>query len=176
MPHLNYMRRQTGHRRGNSTLEMTLVGIPMIFLLISIFEIARGMWVYHTLSYALKEGTRFAIVHGQNCTNAGNSCQVHVSDIAQVIQDAGVGLDPGLLQVQMQSLTDDTTLQTLTTLKSRTTIAFPTGAGGSIQAPLTFTATYPFQSAIAMFWPGGGKGMQFGTFTLPASSQERIQF
>lgn len=169
------MKQKRTRARGNSTIEMTLVGIPMIFVLISVVEMARGMWIYHTLAYALKEGTRFAIVHGQNCANVPNACQVTVGDIAQVIQNAGIGLDPSLLQVQMQSITDNKGPSPLATLRNDGS-NFPTGSGATIQAPITFTAQYPFQSAISMFWPGGGKGMQFGTFNLPASSQERIQF
>ena len=34
---------------GQSLVEFTLVGIPLIFVLISVFEISRGMWMYHTL-------------------------------------------------------------------------------------------------------------------------------
>jgi Flp pilus assembly protein TadG len=50
--------RNPKERGGTSLVEFTLVGIPMIFLLISTFEVARGMWEYHTLAYAVKEGTR----------------------------------------------------------------------------------------------------------------------
>jgi Flp pilus assembly protein TadG len=60
-------------RRGSSTLEFTLVGIPIIFVLISTFEMARGMWNYHTIAYAVKEGTRFASVHGIDCSTAPNT-------------------------------------------------------------------------------------------------------
>lgn len=172
------MTRGNQSRRGTATVEMTLVGIPLIFVLISTMEMARGMWIYHTLAYGLKEGTRFAIVHGQNCDAAvipGNSCLKTVANVATVIQNASIGLDPGQLQVRMQSLTDDTGMVTLTTLLSNTS-RFPSGAGASMQSPLTFTAQYPFQSAIAMFWPGAGKGMNFTTVTFPASTQEKIQF
>ena len=40
-------------------VEMTMVGIPLIFMLLAIFEMSRGMWMYHTLSYAVKNGVRF---------------------------------------------------------------------------------------------------------------------
>lgn len=63
-----------GRRGGNAMIEFVLVGIPLIFVLISIFEMARGMWLYHTLAYSVKEGVRYTIVHGQNCATAPNSC------------------------------------------------------------------------------------------------------
>ena len=63
------MRGIRNHRRGGSSLiEFTLVGIPLIFVLLSTFEMARGMWLYHTLAYAARQGTRYAIVHGVNCS------------------------------------------------------------------------------------------------------------
>jgi Flp pilus assembly protein TadG len=44
---VNSRRKRT--RRGSSILEFVLVGIPIIFVLISLFEISRGMWTYHTM-------------------------------------------------------------------------------------------------------------------------------
>src|SRR6266849_3318008 len=96
---------------GSATLEMTLVGIPMIFVLISIIEVSRGMWIYHTLSYAVREGTRYTIVHGVNCKTSPNNCAVTVGQIATVIQNAAVGLyDSNNFMVEMKSTTDDTGL------------------------------------------------------------------
>jgi len=169
--------RNHSKRRGNATIEMTLVGIPLVFVLISTFEMARGMWIYHTLAYAIKEGTRFTIVHGQDCGIAPNNCLVTVGQIAAVIQNAGVGLDPEQLKVEMRSMNpaDDTGLQTVKDLAGRADI-FPTGAGAQIRSPITFTTQYPFQSAISMFWPGAGPGTGFMTVTFPASSRENMQF
>ena len=169
-------------RLGSATLEMTLVGIPMIFVLISTIEVARGMWTYHTLAYAIREGTRYTIVHGSDCKVAPNNCAVTIGQIATVINNSAVGLDAGQMKVRLQSLTDDTGVDAnglpSTTLSSAlgNTAQFPSTGGDAIQAPITFTATYPFQSAIAMFWPGTGSGVNFMSVTFPASSQERIQF
>lgn len=174
-------------------LEMTLVGIPLMFVLISTVEMARGMWIYHTLAYAVREGTRYTIVHGVNCGITGNNCQgsatngrIAVKDIASVIQNAAVGLyqygsptdtcpSTTVLCIRMQSLTDDTgwiTMNSALTNANR----FPTDGGDAISAPITITVTYPFQSAIAMFWPGAGPGMNFTNVTFPASSRENVQF
>jgi hypothetical protein len=166
----------TGNRRnGSATLEMTLVGIPLIFVLISTVEMARGMWIYHTLAYALREGTRYTIVHGVDCLTPPNHCAVTVHDIASVIQKAGVGLyDTEHFQIEMKSLSDDVSSTLTSALASRA--RFPSTGGDAIGAPITFRATYPFQSVIAMFWPGAGPGINFTSVTFPASSQENIQF
>ena len=90
-------------------MEFTFVGIPIIFVLISIFEVSRGMWIYHTLAYSVKVGVRYASVHGINCIGSTvnstlqnpNDCAVNMGacptlqgTIAYVIRQAAVGLDP----------------------------------------------------------------------------------
>ncbi len=168
---------------GNAVIEFTFIGIPLMFVLISVFEMARGMWVYHTLAYAIKEGTRFAIVHGHNCAIDPHDCAVRVSDIAARIKDAGVGLDPAVLKLRFTSVTraipEDTLENYLANNAYWPTYAkgvTPADTGGTPGNNLTITGTYVFQSAIAMFWPGAGPGTVFGSFNLPASSTERIQF
>src|SRR5580765_336316 len=77
-------------QRGATTIEMTFVGIPIIFILISVFEISRGMWMYNTAATAVREGLRFASVHGVNCVHLApgipNSCEVTANDIVKVIR------------------------------------------------------------------------------------------
>ena len=75
-------------RRGSTILEFVLVGIPMIFIFISVFEISRGMWIYHTLAYSIREGVRYTTVHGKGCASP-NTCQVTIAQITGVIQSAG---------------------------------------------------------------------------------------
>ena len=44
--------------RGATILEFSLVGIGLIFVILSFFEVSRGMWTYQTLAYAVREGER----------------------------------------------------------------------------------------------------------------------
>src|SRR5438309_7053681 len=90
-------RRKRIRCRGNSLLEFTLVGIPLICILIATFEMSRGMWNYQSLAYAVKGGTRYAVVHGQDCGQPPNTCTVTISNIAGVIRSAGVGLPADLV-------------------------------------------------------------------------------
>lgn len=171
---------------GNTLIEFTLVGIPLIFILISIFEIARGMWIYHTLAYAAKEGTRFAIVRGNDCSINGNTCQsgssgvISVADAANAIKYSAMGLDPSQLQVRFVSSTQTIAYQTLQSALNDTTDFWPSSAagdvGGNPGSDVEVDLKYPFTSAIALFWPGAGPGQVWGTFTLPATSKEQIQF
>lgn len=177
------MNRFRKRRRGNTTIEFTLVGLPLVFVLISIFEISRGMWVYHTMAYALKEGTRYAVVHGQDCTAplasgcmSSNCCQVTIAQVAQVIRDAGVGLDPS--QLTLTFITGSNQAGVSYTLHDalNTTTVWPPYPDNQPGLPIAINGIIPFNSAIAMFWPGAGKGMTFGRVWFPASSQETMQF
>jgi hypothetical protein len=187
--------RQLNSRSGSTLLEFTLVGIPLVFILISIFEVSRGMWIYTTLAHAVKEGNRFAIVHGNNCTNFPNSCGKRISDIALVIRDAGAGLVPtDVVNLEFRSSTRQIPPNSATPLDLNTCIVSPGTApcndfwpgfgpgvtpkdvGANQFAHIEIRAQYRFRSAIALFWPGAGSGMVFPTFLLPASSRERIQY
>jgi Flp pilus assembly protein TadG len=161
--------------QGNATIEMTLVGLPIIFILISIFEIARGMWAYDTLAYSVREATRYAIVHGQNCSVSPNSCAITVGNITSRLSDAGVGLPSDQLNVTLQSLTDNITCNPISTCLTSNTV-FPSSGGNGVGNPITVSATYRFTSAISMFWPGAGRPLSFAAVNLPASSTDYIQF
>src|SRR5262249_38335847 len=93
----NKQRTRTRGNSGNSFLEFTLVGIPLIFILIGTFEMSRGMWSYHTLAYAVKSGVRYSVVHGQTCSRSPNACTTTISEIASKIRSAGVGLPSDLV-------------------------------------------------------------------------------
>jgi hypothetical protein len=163
-------------------LEFTFVGIPIIFVLISIFEISRGMWVYHTMAHAVKEGLRYTVVHGRGCEVAPNSCAVTVGDIARRIRADGIGLLPEELNLTLTAEPNSplsvVDCQPLTNCLSGATAAqqWPQYPSNQPGMDLTFSATYPFRSAISLFWPGKNRGVNFGVFTFPARSTEVIQF
>lgn len=159
----------------------------MMFLLISIFEISRGMWMYHTLAHAVKEGTRFAIVHGNNCNIFPNSCASTIRDIATRINWAGTGIVPSEMEnVRFESTTRTIVCPTLAgcldagalgdTCWPAACPGQPADAGGNRGAQIQISAEFMFHSAIAMFWPGAGGGMNYPAFRLPALSSESIQY
>jgi Flp pilus assembly protein TadG len=176
-------------KKGSAMVEFTLVGIPLIFILISIFEISRGMWIYETVAYTVREGARFAAVHGSDCGTAqvNNVCSQTIGNIAKVIsnQGAGIGLDSGALNVTIKTGLPFTNLATTPSYTSGATLmknlltnntVFSNQAGTTPGNDVEVSATYPFQSALVMFWPGA-KGIQrFGVVNFAASSRERIEF
>jgi Flp pilus assembly protein TadG len=167
-------RRRSGEYGGSTLLEFTLIGIPMMFILLSTFEVARGMWLYHTLAYAVKNGTRYAIVHGSDCSTSPNSCSVTLGQIAGQIGSTGIGLDPNVLNL---TFTPNTGAATTCLLKDclKNSTTWPPSTANSPGMYVTISATYVFHSALAMFWPGS-KATNFATTMFPASSKDIIQF
>ena len=155
-------------------LEFTLVGIPLVFALVSIAEMSRGMWTYATLAYSVKDGVRFAAVKGINCSIAPNACTATVAQVANRIKQSGVGLIPRDLNLTFDAPGGNVVCTLPQCLNNQT--PWPASRGNLAGMSIHISATYPFRSAIAMFWPGTGRGLQFGTFNLPASAQESIQF
>ena len=172
-------------------VEMTLIGIPIIFTLISIFEMSRGMWIYSTISYAAREATHYVAVHGgPDCRTLPNNCGIAQVDLYNAINFANTGLTPSKTTILFISTADNFTC-TVDKLKTGACGSAPSGncdtagstagcipsSGGDTNGfPVTITLTYPFNSAIGMFWPGAGRGFIFGRVNLPATSQAQILF
>ena len=156
-------------------IEFTLVGIPMIFLLISIFEVSRAMWNYHTLAFAIREGTRYAAVHGSGCsTDPRNSCQATVAQVARRVQDAGIGLDAAQLDLTFTS--SGNTIKCKLNACLATATNWPETPKNTPGSTIAINGSLPFESALAMFWPGAGNGITLPTVYLTAGSADIIQF
>lgn len=190
---------RSSSRRGATTIEMTLVGIPLIFVLISVFELSRGMWMYNTAATAAREGLRFASVHGVNCVHVPpgipNACEVTANDIVKVIR-SGVG--NAILNSQSVSNNYGPTGAGAAGLPEATTIVRLTSSSGFIECTLdgqtagcnsrwppdndnamrqviSISIRTPFSSALSMFWPGS-KPMSFGVVNLWANASDTVQF
>ena len=70
--------------RGNHTLEFTLVGLPLTFLLFSIANMCFSMLTMHTLQEAVEQGGRYVVTRGSTCSAGTNSCTVTVQQIASL--------------------------------------------------------------------------------------------
>lgn len=170
------MQRRVQRQKGNALIEFTLVGIGLIFLMISIAEAARGMWVYHTLAHVSKEATRFAMVHGRNCELLAGCVAFSTKDeLAKRIRYHGVGLLPAELQVTVLTSGGTSYTSTLSAMLGDTSLWAPY-PNNQVGLDVTVTVRYPFRSALAMLWPGGRAVNPFGTFNLGANSREVIQF
>jgi hypothetical protein len=161
-------------RKGSTALEFVLVGIPVMFVLFSLFETARGMWTYQMLAYAIREGTRYAAMHGKGCASP-NTCSVTVGQLASYIQTAGPLIDP-ISTLTFTPATGSAISGSITSLKTNSTTWPPSTANTPGQS-VSISVSYPFQTVLAMFWVGQGPPLNDSqTFNLKASSTEPIQY
>jgi Flp pilus assembly protein TadG len=170
-------RRLERHEKGSTLIEFTLVGIPLLLIFISLIEICIAMWNYHTLAYAVREGARYASTKGQGCTYGGNTCSVTVGAIAQQIATAGTGLVPGQLNIDLISAAGDFPCHPLSNCLSDSTIWPPSSSSANVPgSSISVSGSYSVQTGVVMmFFPGTGAS-QLSSVTLPASSQQVIQF
>lgn len=168
------MRKRAGRQAGNSIVEFVLVGIPTIFIVLSVFEMARGMWEYHTLSEAIKHGARYCIVKGENCLQPGNSCSVTVGAIASRISGYAVGMPSNDLNVTLISNSGSIACNPIASCFSNTT-RWPPDGDNSTNMDIKILGSYSYVSMLAMFWPGQSS-QRFGTFTFSTYTRQTINF
>jgi Flp pilus assembly protein TadG len=57
-------RRERGRDRGQALVEMALMLPVLVLLLVGIFDLGRAVWLSNSLAMAVREGTRYGVVHG----------------------------------------------------------------------------------------------------------------
>jgi Flp pilus assembly protein TadG len=57
-------RRQRRHDQGQALVEMALMLPVLVLLLVGIFDLGRAVWLSNSLAMAVREGTRYGVVHG----------------------------------------------------------------------------------------------------------------
>jgi Flp pilus assembly protein TadG len=62
--------------KGATLLEFAFVSILFMMLTAGMMELARGVWVYNSVSHAAREGCRYAIVNGGDSGHAVTAQQV----------------------------------------------------------------------------------------------------
>ena len=167
-----------GLSQGTSILEFTLVGIPLIFILIGTFEMSRGMWSYHTLAFAVKSATRYASVHGQNCSKAPNACTVTISQISSRLRSSGPGLPDDLVNVTFTDANgSNTTCLLKDCIANFNSSVWPPQSANAPGQDIRISGVVPFSSTMLMFWPGAGRAIG-GTRVvgLSADSREVMQY
>ncbi|MGO9254812.1 MAG: TadE/TadG family type IV pilus assembly protein [Bryobacteraceae bacterium] len=175
------IRRRT-NRRGSAILEFTMTGIPLMFVWISIMQMAIGMWQYHTLQYAVKVTGAYIAVHGSDCSLPGNTCSIEIENAAQVLSNYLIGLPNSQVSVTFNALASDhatvasTVSCTLSNCLTNTT-AWPPASYNTPGTDIQVQALYKFNSALSMFVPSPGGGVvQFSSAWLPGFTQQTILF
>jgi Flp pilus assembly protein TadG len=81
-------------QRGSSLVEGALCFTVFLMILFGMIDFGRGVFAYNFISYAAREGARYAIVRGQSSGRAATN-----ADITAFIKQEAVGLDPSAVTV-----------------------------------------------------------------------------
>jgi Flp pilus assembly protein TadG len=162
---------RNSRQRGSAVVEMSLIFLPLMFGVFSVFELGRAMWTYHTLATAVKKGARVAMVHGARCADASSTCPVTVGDLVQTIQQNGVGLDMSALQLTFTAGGQSLTCAPANECSANNT-SWPPSPYNPVGQTVTINGKYGFNTVLKSMWPG----QSTGTFNLAAKSTETIQF
>jgi len=164
-------------RRGNAVVEFTVVGIPMVFLVVSVFSMAFGMWNYHTMANAVSATARAVAVRGSESVAKGRTAMT-VREVAELLAFNGLGLSPNTWNVTLVANATGTpvtrTCNPLQSCLADGSVWPPAGSNGQGTA-IRIVGRYPV-GLPGMFWAGAGRGLSAGSYTLGAAAQEEIQF
>lgn len=120
------MKRLHKEERGATLFETSLILLVFLTVLFGVIEVGRLTLTYVTLSNAVREGVRYAIVHGSDRTGSGADGPSGPSDSSQVT-------------TVVQTLT---TAAGLSNANLTVTVTYPTG--NSPASPVTVTAAYSY--------------------------------
>lgn len=125
---------------GGALVETALSATIMLSVMIGLFELSMALYSYHYVSYAAREGSRYAIVRGSKCINIPD-CGVSSDNVQTAVQDLGF---PGI---------DSTAVSVTTTWysASQTTPTTWTACVGVCNAPgnlVKVDVSYPFSLTI----------------------------
>lgn len=164
-------------RAGNTLIEFTLLGIPLMFITISIVAVSIDMWEFHNLAYASEATSRYVTLHGATCSattaTATNNCTITVGAVASYFKAQALALNSDQVIVNLTDGSGTTTCNPVNSCTSSTT-QFPNPLYNSVGSDITVKATYTLVNPIVLFWPPNTDPA--GAFTVAATSRQRIVF
>ncbi len=86
--------RQEGRGRGQSAVEFALAFPVVVLLILGLVDLGRLMWAYQSLAHAVREGARYAIVHGSASPQPADQAAIR-----DVVVQAAATLNPDQITV-----------------------------------------------------------------------------
>ena len=165
-------------QRGNATIEFTLVGIPLMFLLLSVSGMTFAMLTVHTMQEAVEQGARYAVTHGSTCSSGSNTCSVTIGTLADIISRQASGISSSALSVTFTPDSGSTNAVPCNPVSScsGSSTTWPPSADSSPGKDIVISADYTYATPIAMFWPSGGNNNKFGSVTFHAYTRQRMMY
>ncbi len=145
---MHKIRHVLGEERGQSLVEFTLSASILLMSIFGILECARALYIYHFVSYAAQQATRYAIVRGAHWTASCSTtsiadCNATGTDIQKYVQ--GIA-PPG---VTSSSITVTATWPAATVAGASSNCSSTASTDGCL---IKVTVQYPF-SFIGPFLP-----------------------
>ena len=97
MTRFHIPRRTFGSRAGNTVIEGALCLLVFMAIFIAIMEFGMGVFTYNFVSYAAREGSRYASTRGSLCTSPCTPATK--ASVKTMIRNQVVALDPNQLEV-----------------------------------------------------------------------------
>ncbi len=163
-------------------LEFTLAGIPLIFVWISVVQMAIGSWRYQTLQYATEAANAYISAHGSNCSKMTNNCSIQIKHAASIFRQAAIGIPDQSVSLTFRAFKSDhvsvsptAVTCTLASCLTNTTSWPPAGfddPGSDIEISASYTTAV--NSGGAML--AGGSYLNVMGNNLPAYSRQMVVF
>lgn len=161
-------------RQGSALVEFSLLGIPAIFVFLSVAMSAIDMWQFYTLAYAVDMTSRYVGMHGATCSQNSNTCTITVANIVAAFETYSPALSTSGVNLTLTDGSGATSCNPITTCASTST-QFPSASYNSVGSNITVKATFKVKNPIAMLWPGAGFDPP-AEWVLGATSTQRIVF
>ncbi len=122
--------------RGSALVEFALASTVAFTMIFGIIDFGRGLYTFHLVANGARAGSRYAIVRGNACANAG--CPATSASIQTYVRGLAPGIDANSLSV---------------------TATWPGGANclgaanNNPGCPVLVTVTYPFKFMVPLL-PG----------------------
>ena len=166
--------RITDRRKGQSLIEFSLIGIPLIFMITCVMTVAIDMWQYDNLVYSAQSTARYVAMHGRSCIQDATSCTLTVANVVSYFSSHALALDSSKANVTLQSASSSTVCNPLSSCAANTS-QFPPASDNGVNFDVAVKVTYPVTNPIALFWPGSGT-VRSSVFNLFGMSRQRIVF
>jgi len=169
-------------QRGGAMLEFALTGVPLMFIVICVIQMAIGMWHYHTLQFAVKEAGAYLSLHGSGTGYCkSNTCQIQ--NVATILKNDAIGIPAASITVTFTpiSSSDHATAGsayscTLSNCVTDTTV-WPVSGYNSIGSEFEIKALYQWQNALGMVTFGAGASpVKFQNPWFPGYTHQIIEY
>jgi len=86
--------------QGSALVEIALASIILFSMVFGILQFSIGHYIYHYVTEAAAEGTRYAMVRGSSCSGFGSACPATATDVQTYVRGLAFPvLDPNAMTV-----------------------------------------------------------------------------